>query len=156
MAATDLLGEVGAGHLLRRAGFGAQPGEAEQLAGRTRLDVVQQMLGTKTRRSAPPSGRNDDFDNFRKMQRWWLTQMRSPKWRLHEKLALFWHDHFPSSYQVVFDLKWLSRQNALFREHGLGNFRDLAFLVTRDAAMLDYSTGCETAPRTRTRTTPAS
>ena len=141
MAATDLLGEVGATHLLRRAGFGAQPGEAQQWAGRSRLAAVQSLLGTKSRKSAPPSGRNNDFDNFRKMQRWWLSQMRSPKWRLHEKMALFWHDHFPSSYFVVIELTWLSMQNSLFREHGLGNFRDLAYLVTRDAAMLDYLDG---------------
>lgn len=141
MAATDLLGELGAAHLLRRAGFGAQPGEAEQWASRTRLQAVQQLLGSKTRKSAPPSGRNDDFTNFRKMQRWWLTQMRSPKWRLHEKMTLFWHDHFPSSFTIVVSLKWMSIQNALFREHGLGNFRDLAYLVTRDPAMLDYLDG---------------
>jgi uncharacterized protein (DUF1800 family) len=141
MAATDLLGEEGAAHLLRRAGFGGEPGEAQQLAGRTRLAAVQQLLGTKTRRKAPPSGRNDGFENFRKMQRWWLTQMRSPKWRLHEKMALFWHDHFPSAYQKIRNLKWLATQNALFRERGLGNFRDLAYLVTRDAAMLEYLDG---------------
>ena len=141
MAATDLLGEVGAAHLLRRAGFGPQPGEPQQLASRTRLQGVQQLLGTKTRRNRPPAGKHDDFDSFRKMQRWWLTQMRSPKWRLHEKMTLFWHDHFPSAYSKVFDLGWLATQNATFREHGLGNFRDLAHLVTRDAAMLEYLDG---------------
>ena len=46
------------------------------------------------------------------MQRWWLQQMRSPKWRLHEKMTLFWHDHFPSSYNVVFELDWIATQNA--------------------------------------------
>jgi uncharacterized protein (DUF1800 family) len=141
MAATDLLGEVGAAHLLRRAGFGAQPGEAQQLAGRTRLAVVQQLLGSKTRRSRPPAGKHDDFDSLRKIQRWWLSQMRSPKWRLHEKLTLFWHDHFPSSAGVIFNHSWMATQNALFREHCLGSFRDLAFLVTRDAAMLEYLDG---------------
>jgi uncharacterized protein (DUF1800 family) len=141
MAATDLLGEVGATHLLRRAGFGAQPGEAQQWAGRSRLAAVEQLLGTKSRKNGPPAGNDDGFDKFRKMQRWWLTQMRSPKWRLHEKMTLFWHDHFPSSYGVVFRIKSLSVQNALFREHGLGSFRNLAYLVTRDAAMLEYLDG---------------
>jgi uncharacterized protein (DUF1800 family) len=141
MAATDLLGDVGAAHLLRRAGFGAGPSEVAQFASRTRLQAVQQLLGSKTRRNAPPSGRNADFEDLRRMQRWWLTQMRSPKWRLHEKLTLFWHDHFPSSFGGTANLKWMSIQNALFREHGLGNFRDLAYLVTRDPAMLDYLDG---------------
>lgn len=141
MAATDLLGEEGAAHLLRRAGFGALPGEVDELAGRTRLEVVEGLLGTRARRNRPPAGRHGGYDAFRKMQRWWLAQMRSPKWRLHEKLALFWHDHFPSAYSTVSDLGWLSDQNALFREHGLGSFRDLAYLVTRDAAMLEYLDG---------------
>jgi len=141
MAATDLLGEAGAAHLLRRAGFGPHPGEVAAFAGRTRLQAVQQLLGTKTRRKRPPAGRRSDFDAVRKMQRWWLTQMRSPKWRLHEKLALFWHDHFPSNFRMAPDLRAMATQNALFREHGLGSFRDLAYLVTRDAAMLDYLDG---------------
>jgi uncharacterized protein (DUF1800 family) len=42
---------------------------------------------------------------------------------------------------VVGDLGWLATQNALFREFALGNFRDLVFRVTRDAAMLDYLDG---------------
>jgi uncharacterized protein (DUF1800 family) len=141
MAATDPLTEEQADHLLRRAGFGPRPNEVEQFAGRIREQVVDQLLGTKSRKSKPPAKRNNDFDTFRRMQRWWLQQMRSPKWRLHEQMTLFWHDHFPSSYSVVFELRWLSTQNALFREHGLGNFRDLAFLVTRDAAMLSYLNG---------------
>jgi uncharacterized protein (DUF1800 family) len=141
MAATDLLGEQGAAHLLRRAGFGPRPGEVQSFAAKTRERAVSELIGTKSRKSRPPSGRNNDFDSFRKMQRWWLQQMRSPKWRLHEKLALFWHDHFPSSYNVVGELRWLSTQNAMFREMALGNFRDLVYRVTRDAAMLDYLDG---------------
>ncbi len=141
MAATDLLGAEGAAHLLRRAGFGPRPGEVEAFASKTRERAVADLIGSKSRKSRPPSGRNNDFDSFRRMQRWWLQQMRSPKWRLHEKMALFWHDHFPSSYNVVVELGWLSTQNALFREFAVGNFRDLVFRVTRDAAMLDYLDG---------------
>jgi uncharacterized protein (DUF1800 family) len=141
MAATDVLTEEHADHLLRRAGFGPRPGEVQQFAGKTREQAVDQLLGTKTRKSKPPGKKNNDFDSFRRMQRWWLQQMRSPKWRLHEQMTLFWHDHFPSSYNVVFELRWLSTQNALFRERGLGSFRDLCFLVTRDAAMLSYLNG---------------
>ena len=141
MAATDILTEEHADHLLRRAGFGPRPGEVGEFAGKTREQAVNQLLGAKTRKSKPPAKRNNDFDTFRRMQKWWMQQMRSPKWRLHEQMTLFWHDHFPSSYNVVFELRWLATQNGLFREHGLGNFRDLAFLVTRDAAMLSYLNG---------------
>jgi uncharacterized protein (DUF1800 family) len=141
MAATDVLTEEHADHLLRRAGFGPRPGEVQQFAGRTREQAVNQLLGAKSRKSKPPAKRNNDFDALRRMQKWWLQQMRSPKWRLHEQMTLFWHDHFPSSYNVVFELRWLATQNQLFREHGLGSFRDLCFRVTRDAAMLSYLNG---------------
>jgi uncharacterized protein (DUF1800 family) len=141
MAATDILTEEQADHLLRRAGFGPRPGEVGQFAGKTREQAVNQLLGSKSRKSKPPAKRNNDFDTFRRMQKWWLQQMRSPKWCLHEQMTLFWHDHFPSSYNVVFELRWLATQNGLFRANALGNFRDLAFLVTRDAAMLSYLNG---------------
>jgi uncharacterized protein (DUF1800 family) len=140
MAATDLLGEEHADHLLRRAAFGPRPGDVQQLAGKSRINAVRELLGAKTRKKRPPA-KNNDFDTFRRMQRWWLQQMRSPKWAAQEKLALFWHDHFPSSYNVVFELRWMSTQNALFREMCLGNFRDLVYRVTRDAAMLQYLDG---------------
>ena len=140
MAATDLLGEEHAAHLLRRAGFGPRPGELQKFAGKTREGAVDELLGGKTRKKRPPSGRGD-FDALRKMQRFWLQQMRSPKWRLHEKMALFWHDHFPSSYQATANLRWMAIQNATFRAHCLGNFRELVYQVTRDPAMLDFLDG---------------
>jgi uncharacterized protein (DUF1800 family) len=142
MAATDVLTEEHADHLLRRAGFGPRPGEVQQFAGKTREQAVDQLLGTKSRKAKPPAKKNhNDGETLRRMQKWWLQQMRSPKWRLHEQMTLFWHDHFPSSFNVVFELGWIATQNGTFREHGLGNFRDLAFLVTRDAAMLTYLNG---------------
>ena len=76
------------------------------------------------------------------MQRWWLQQMRSPKWRVHEKLTLFWHDHFPSSYDIVFGPRAGSRpRTRCSASSRSGNFRDLVYRVTRDAAMLEYLDG---------------
>lgn len=141
MPATDLLGPDGAAHLLRRAGFGPQKGEVERFASLSREKAVDQLIGNKTRKKTPPRPKRDDRDNLQKMQRWWLKQMRSRKWRLHEKMVLFWHDHFPSSQSVVTRLRWLSMQNGVFREHALGSFRDLCYAVTRDAAMLDFLDG---------------
>lgn len=140
MAATDLLTEVHADHLLRRAAFGPRPGEVAKLAGRTRQQAVSSLLGKKSRKQRPPA-KNDSFDSFRRAQRWWLQQMRSKKWGAHEKLVLFWHDHFPSSQGVVNNLRWMAIQNGMFRELALGNFRELCYRVTRDLAMLQYLDG---------------
>lgn len=140
MAATDLLTEVQADHLLRRAAFGPRPGEAAKLAGRTRAHAVSRLLGKKTRKKRPPA-KNDKFDAFRRSQRWWLQQMRNRKWGAQEKLVLFWHDHFPSSRNSVGNLRWIAIQNGMFRELALGSFRELCYRVTRDLAMLQYLDG---------------
>jgi uncharacterized protein (DUF1800 family) len=140
MAATDLLTEAQADHLLRRAAFGPRPGQAQALAGTPRDRAVAALLGAKTRKKKPPA-KNNNFETFRRMQRWWLQQMRHKKFGAQEKLALFWHDHFPSSFFVVFELDWMAAQNGLFREMALGNFRDLVYRVTRDPAMLQYLDG---------------
>jgi len=139
--ATDLLGTDDAFHLLRRAGFGPHKREVEKFARLSRDKAVNKLLRKKTRKKKPPRVKNDDRDGMRKVQRWWFKQMRSKKWRLHEKMVLFWHDHMPSSFDVVGRIGWLSEQNATFREYATGNFRDLAFHITRDKAMLDYLDG---------------
>jgi uncharacterized protein (DUF1800 family) len=135
MPVTDLLGPEDAAHLLRRAGFGASEKEIAAFAQRTRAEGVAQLLRTKTRRARPPSGTND-AEHRAAQRRWWLKQLASPKWRLHEKLALFWHGHFPCGWTDVPELGALARQNEVFREHGLGSFRSLLYEMTRDGAML--------------------
>jgi uncharacterized protein (DUF1800 family) len=75
------------------------------------------------------------------MRRWWLKQMAGPKWRLHEKLALFWHGHFPSGFSAVPDTGALARQNQVFRTHGLGPFRALLYELLRDHALLQATAG---------------
>ncbi|HTO56077.1 MAG TPA: DUF1800 family protein [Myxococcota bacterium] len=140
MAATDILGPADAAHLLRRAGFGATAKDLTQFAPLTRAAAVSELLGTKPRSSKPPSGK-DTADTLAKMQRWWLKQMLSPKWRLHEKIALFWHAHFGTGWSTLPQSAKLARQNALFRQLGLGPFRTLLYEVTRDGAMLEARDG---------------
>lgn len=140
MAATDILGADDAAHLLRRAAFGATAKDLTRFATLTRQAAVDRLLGAKTRRSRPP-GKKNDLKSFRAAQAWWLKQMIHPKWRLHEKLALFWHDHFPSSWDEVPSVTRLGQQNRVFREHGLGPFRVLLYEITRDPAMLDFLDG---------------
>ena len=141
MPATDLLTREDVFHLLRRAAFGPTQKDLAKLEGKSRASVVDQLLPSKGRKKSPPRRKEDSRDDLRVMQKWWLKQMRSKKWRAAEKLTLFWHDHCPSSYDVVRDLRALGAQNATFRTHCLGNFRDMVFDITRDAAMLDYLDG---------------
>jgi uncharacterized protein (DUF1800 family) len=55
---------------------------------------------------------------------------------LQEKLTLFWHGHFATSYQKVRDAYLLWLQNDIFRRHASGNWLTLLSAVSKDPAML--------------------
>jgi len=69
---------------------------------------------------------------------WWFTEMRSTPTPLTERMTLFWHGHFTSSFQPVRWPQLMYRQNLLFRRHALGNYRTLVHEIARDPAMLLY------------------
>ncbi len=69
---------------------------------------------------------------------WWLDRMARSPAPLQEKLTLFWHGHFTSSFADVRDLIAMYNQNQLFRRYAAGNFSRLLDGVARDAAMLRY------------------
>ena len=69
---------------------------------------------------------------------WWLDRMATGPAPLREKLVLFWHGHFTSSFGDVPDAIAMYNQNQLFRQHAAGNFAQLLDGVARDPAMLRY------------------
>ena len=80
----------------------------------------------------------DDRRQIRRVQQWWLTRMIETPRPLEEKLTLFWHGHFATSYRTIENSYHMFRQNQLFRTHAAGNFADLLFQIIRDPAMLAY------------------
>lgn len=72
------------------------------------------------------------------MQRWWLKRMIETPCPLQEKLTLFWHSHFATSYRTIENSYHMFLQNQLFRAHAAGNFGELLFAIIRDPAMLRY------------------
>ena len=97
----------------------------------------------------------------------WLFRMVHSRRPLQEKMALFWHNHFATAYSKIAgeagaeeatrmlaakpaeDPAGVKGQLELFREHALGNFRDLLVAVAQDPAMLFWLDG-----RTNIRTRP--
>jgi len=89
----------------------------------------------------------------------WLFRMVHTRRPLQEKMALFWHNHFATGYSKVAGVataphgtKMMAAkpseaagqqrgQIELFRQHALGNFRDLLTEVARDPAMLVWLDG---------------
>lgn len=89
----------------------------------------------------------------------WLFRMVHTRRPFQEKMALFWHNHFATGYSKVAGsvtaphaTKMMAAkpsevagqqrgQLELFRQHALGNFRELLVEVSRDPAMLVWLDG---------------
>jgi len=80
----------------------------------------------------------EDRRQMAEIQRWWLRRMIETPRPLEEKLTLFWHGHFATSYRTIEDSYHMFRQNQLFRNHASGNFGELLHQIIRDPAMLAY------------------
>lgn len=79
-----------------------------------------------------------DRQQIRRMQQWWLARMIETPAPLLEKMTLFWHGHFATSYRKTENSWHMLAQNRMFRKHALGNFADLLFGIVRDPAMIQY------------------
>ena len=86
-------------------------------------------------------------DQGRELRNWWVEEMLATDQPLTERMVLFWHNHFTSSFQKVRYPAALFRQNALLRREALGNFATLLKDVARDPAMLIYLDGMRSVAR---------
>ncbi len=129
-------------HLMRRAGFGARRGEIEELAERSYEDVLELLLNPQ----GQPDADMDTLYRYHPMaerslsvpagQINWLYRMVTTERPLQEKMALFWHHVFATGDSKVESAYQMLKQVQLFREFGMGNYRDLLVRLARDPAML--------------------
>ena len=141
-----------AAHLARRAGFGAAPAELGELvelgpqrAAERFLDWPDDDAELERRRAAhgaaladPVAGEDGAAAAVARLRVTALWRMARTRWPLREKLALLWHDHFPTAESKVVRYELLRDQHELFRRRGRGTFRELLHAVARDPAMLVY------------------
>ena len=134
-----------AGHLLRRAGFGATPDELAMytslgFAGAVdRLINYQQVSDTALEQRL--SALNLDLTKIQNQQQWWLLRMAWTQRPLLEKMTLFWHGVLTSSFRKVGGPKAYSRmmvQNQFLRTHAFDTFDNILLGITADPAMLFY------------------
>ena len=95
------------------------------MANREALKELDPEEREKKRREMNKARQREQRQQGVSLQGWWYSRMVRSKAPLREKMTLFWHDHFPSSARKVRVALALYRQNALFREHAFGNFKDL-------------------------------
>ncbi len=67
---------------------------------------------------------------------WWLSRMRQSPSPLQEKMALFWHNHFATSFAKVGNIGYMLGQYQTMHEHALGDFVQLLQAISKDPAML--------------------
>ena len=67
---------------------------------------------------------------------WWLNRMAKGPRPFQEKMVLFWHGHFATSFEKVRNAYYMWRQNELFRRLATGNWLELLTLAGKDPAML--------------------
>jgi len=70
--------------------------------------------------------------------KWWLNRMAYGPQPVQEKLTLFSHGHFPTSFRDEKSAWLIWRQNELQRRMAVGNFHEFVKGISRDPAMLQY------------------
>lgn len=110
-------------------------------------DEEQRMLRTARQRgdenvvarfrSQRQAAQRSDRQQMTQIRRWWIQRMIQTPRPLEEKLTLFWHGHFATSYRSVEDSYHMYMQNRMLRGNALSYPRLLAGII-RDPAMLRY------------------
>jgi uncharacterized protein (DUF1800 family) len=75
------------------------------------------------------------------MRYWWVQQMWFQPRTIHEKLILFWHNHFATELNVYGRAHFAYGYQNTLRNLALGNFKDFVKAMSIDPAMLDYLNG---------------
>jgi uncharacterized protein (DUF1800 family) len=127
-------------HLLRRAGFGATPSELEYYQSKGYEKTLDELLHPNavddTDLDNFIAAQNFDFTRIDDLKRWFLFRMCFSKRPLQEKMTLFWHGHFATSYRKVNNVYAMYQQNLTLRKYSMGDFSDLLLSVSKDPAMI--------------------
>jgi len=128
-----------AGHLYRRAAFGAGWDQLQQALS----DGPQRSIDKLLRPQANTVAFNRTFDEYETsvnsvdaLRAWWLRWMIQTPHPLLEKMTLFWHSHFATNAAEVKNARLMQQHVRLLRSQALGSFRTLLEGISQDPAML--------------------
>jgi uncharacterized protein (DUF1800 family) len=131
-------------HLLRRTEFVARPARVAELVPLSIDDAVTNVMDVTPNAGpvVPPElavhNSSDSYNQRVAAFHWWLDSMATRPRPFQEKMALFWHGHFTSEWDVVNRSDHMMSQNQLYRAAGLGNFVALTQAMSIEPAMLIY------------------
>jgi uncharacterized protein DUF1800 len=130
-------------HLMRRAGFGASRDELETRVAKGYEATVEELLHPETQepvdaysllRYQPAAllpGGQPPMGNVN-----WMYYLVNTKRPLEEKIALFWHHVFATGNSKVDNYDQMLEQINVFRERGMGNYRDLLVELAKNPTMI--------------------
>ena len=130
-------------HLMRRAGFGATREELEERLTVGYEETVEELLHPERQEPVDIY----EFLRYYHLQ-WkpgtlggigqssWVWRMVNTKAPLQEKVCLFWHQIFATGVSKVDHYDEITDMIDMFREKGMGKYRDLLLEVAKSPAML--------------------
>ena len=130
------------GHLMRRAGFGASHEELAIRAAKGYEATVEELLHPEEQDAIDMELLYRFMPGYEGAlgpplnQAEWVYRMINTRRPLEEKMALFWHQLFATGNSKVDNPPELTQQIVMFREHGMGSFRDLLVELARNPAMI--------------------
>lgn len=151
-------------HLLKRILFGVKQTDLSKVKGKT-LNEVLDLLLIADPAPAPPLNNYNDANytdpnvplgqtwvialndgnatgrRIASFKSWWTGLMLNQNTSIHEKMVLFWHNHFATETVDIYDARYIYKHNALIRNFALGNFKALVKEITLDPGMLRYLNG---------------
>ena len=130
-------------HLMRRAGFGASREELESRVARGYEATLEELLH-------PEDSKPVDVYEFLRYHPWawkpgtvqgmghagWLYRMLNTEAPLQEKLSLFWHLVFATGVSKVDHWDEITDMIDMFRERGMGSYKELLLEVAKSPAMI--------------------
>lgn len=130
-----------AGHLYRRAGFGAAWGDLQ----RALPDGPQKTVDRLLKPEGDAAAFNRQMDELESastsidaLRAWWLRRMMETPHRLLEKMTLFWHGHLAASRGGGESAAPMRQYLATLRKHALGRFDRMLAEVSCEPAMLTW------------------
>lgn len=133
---------IKAGHLFRRAAFGADWNQLQQAL----TDGPQQTIDKLLKPQADTTAFNKTYDGYdnsaagsiNSLRAWWLRRIIQTPHPLLEKMTLFWHSHFATNSDKVKNPRLMLQHIRLLRSHTLNSFGDMLQAVSHDPAVLIY------------------
>ena len=140
-----------AGHLYRRAAFGASWEQLQQAL----TDGPQRTIDKLLRPQAEATQFNRTYNGYEaatgsvdQLRAWWLRRMILTPHPLQEKMTLFWHSYFATNAAKVKNARLMQQHVGLLRSQALGSFRILLQGISQDPAMLIW-VGAEASRKAR-------